>query len=715
MNVYKSNRIKQNKSSGGGKMLKPNILIVDDSKISREILISMLEDEYNLYEANDGLEAIQFLEEKPEFYQLVLLDLNMPNLDGYGVLEIMKERGWLKELPVIIISAEVASVNRFGAIDFFTKPFDREIIFTRIRNVLAIYERYTMDSLTGGMNRKGFIRQVENFLQKDIDRTKYDILFFDIKNFKAVNELTGLENGNKVLCEFYDRLKRSEILPLVTARMESDHFVCLAKRQEEKYKYLDELCNQVYEENGKTFQIRVHCGIYHIIEKDISVSGMIDRARLAESFRKEEDTQVYTVYTTGSNTEYIDRVEIVLEFAQSIENDEFEVYYQPIMDTNTGEIASAEALVRWNHPKKGLISPACFIPALEKSGDISKLDMHIVEKVYQFQKQRWDAGKIIVPISINLSGVDFYDKKMKKKIMDLIELKEIPEWAIRFEITESSYSIMGERCHSYVDELRKHKIKVLIDDFGTGYSSLALLYNSNVDILKIDMAFVRETTHNSKARSIMRSIVDMGHQLELKLVAEGVETEEQAEFIKACECDYIQGYYFSRPLKEEDFVAMLEKYSTTGQKKCEKEESLCIPYFYRVVVHYTSNKMRQTASADNIKIASILKNNNAVGTMSGLFDEEQTICYVCDFCLAHLQLSFEELKKYTGNSYLKLIAPEDRVRYQSFESGVCEYHLLLPEQRRVRIKDVRMTLTTKTGQKQWISAIRLLDDEVKWE
>lgn len=539
-------------------MLKSNILIVDDSEISREILVNMLEEEYNVYEARDGLEAIKCLEENPEFYQLVLLDLNMPKLDGYGVLKIMKERDWLKELPVIIISAEIAGANKLGAVDFFPKPFDKEIIFTRIRNVLAIYERYTIDSLTGGLNRKGFIRNVKNFFQGNVDKTKYEILFFDIKNFKAINELTGLENGDKILRRFYNKLIYSEIQPLAVARMESDHFVCLAKRQDDEYKYMDELCNQTFEQNGKTFQIRVHCGIFRITEKSMTVSGMIDRARLAESSREEEDLKSYTIYTSGVKNAYIDRAEIALELSQSVENGEFEVYYQPIMDTSTGEIASAEALIRWIHPEKGVISPGLFIPVLEKSGDISKLDMYVLEMVYQFQKIRWEQGAQIVPISINLSGVDFYDEKLMEKIMEFIGREEIPDWAIRFEITESSYAIMGKRCQAYIDELRRRNVKILMDDFGTGYSSLALLYNSDIDILKVDMSFVRQITQNPKARSIMRAIIDMGHQLGMKLVAEGVETAEQLDFLKNCKCDFIQGYYFSKPLRKEAFIEMLE-------------------------------------------------------------------------------------------------------------------------------------------------------------
>ena len=240
---------------GGVNLLKSNILIVDDSEISREILMSMLQDEYNVYEAENGLEAIERLEENPNFYQLILLDLNMSKLDGYGVLKIMKERGWIKEIPVIIISTELGIASKLGAVDFLSKPFDREIVRTRIRNVLAIYERYVLDSLTGGLNSKGFFRQVENFFQSETEKTEYEILFFDIKNFKAINELLGIGNGDKVLRHFYEEVLHSACNPLAVARMESDHFVCLAKRQDDTYSYIEDLCNQSFVQNGKLIQV----------------------------------------------------------------------------------------------------------------------------------------------------------------------------------------------------------------------------------------------------------------------------------------------------------------------------------------------------------------------------------------------------------------------------------------------------------------------------
>lgn len=538
-------------------MLKSNILIVDDSEFAREILISMLEDDYNLYEACNGREAIEMMEEKPEFYQLVLLDINMPELDGNGVLRIMKERGWLKEVPVIIISSEIGSANQMGAVDFFSKPFDREVVRTRIRNVLAIYERYVLDGLTGGLNSKGFNRQVENLFYSGVDKTQYEIMFFDIKNFKAVNELIGMKNGDQVLCQFYEQLMQAEFEPLVVARIESDHFACLAKRQDDTYSYMEKLCEQSFEQNGKRFQMHIHCGIFHVSDSDMSVAEMLDCARLAETYSGELYANSYALYDSVMRSSYMDNAEISSEVLRSIENGEFKIYYQPVMDIHTGKIASAEALVRWVHPKKGFIAPSMFIPVLEKNGFISKLDLYVVQEVRKFQKERYHMGQTVVPVSVNLSRIDFYDEVLMSEIFKFLEQEEIPSWMTRFEITETSYASLEEHCMKQIEEIRKYDVKILMDDFGKGYSSLALLQDCDVDILKIDMGFVRQIGSNYKTRIILQATIDMAHQLGLRVVAEGVETNDQLEFLRACECDYIQGYYYSKPLPENQFAEML--------------------------------------------------------------------------------------------------------------------------------------------------------------
>lgn len=691
-------------------MLKQNILIIDDSQISREILIDMLKDDYNVYEAEDGVEGIQLLEKKPNFFQLILLDLNMPRLDGHGVFRIMQERGWAKEIPVIMISAESGETTKMGVADFLSKPFDQAIVRTRIRNVLTIYERYAIDSLTGGLNRRGFIRQVENFFQNDVKESEYEIFYFNIKNFKAINELIGIENADMLLKQFYQKLLEAEFSPLAVGRLESDHFVCFAKRQDDQYTYLEALCNPKFEYNKKVFQMFIDCGIFHITDKKMRVSAMIDRASLAESLRSDEHTKTYMLYELEMKNTYIDHAELSSELSQSIKNGEFHVYYQPIMDAYSGEIASVEALVRWIHPEKGMISPGIFIPVLEKNGNISQLDMYVVDSVLAFQKERWKKKLPMVPISVNLSGIDLYDEEMMERIKGYVEQNDMPDWTIRFEVTETSYTAMGNRCLKHIHDFREKNIKILMDDFGTGYSSLGLLNDCEIDILKIDRSFINRISKNAKAKNILRAIIDMAHQIGLRVVAEGVETKEQFNYLWLCECDYVQGYYFSYPLPEQDFSKRLDENINVKLKKYEQEEISYVPHFYRVGVHYTSRKMEQTAYADNRVIVDMLHSNDAVGMVSGMYDEKQSICYVCDFCLEMFGVSFDELRNHTNDSYLRLVAEEDREVYEKFEEGVCKYHVVLPNGKKIKIRDMRELLHTKTGEKQWISTLRIINE-----
>lgn len=692
-------------------MLRSNVLIVDDSVSSRRTLMGMLEELYNVYEAKDGAEAIRLLEARPEFYQLILLNLNMPEMDGYGVLKVMRERGWLKEVPVVIISSEIGNANKLGAVDILSKPFDVDIVRTRISNVLAIYERYVLDSLTEGLNRKGFVRQVENFFQSGVDKTEYDILFFDVKNFKAVNELIDIKNGDKVLQHIYQRMVQGTFAPLAVARIEADHFVCLVKRENYNYESLNAFCQQEYEQSGKSFQVFIRCGVFQVPETSMSVLEMIERARMAESYESDDHNRYYHVYNAEMKTFYMDYAEVVSQLSASIKNQEFQVHFQPIMDINTGRIASAEALVRWEHPTKGRIPPASFIPILEQEGNISKLDMYVAKKVRAFQKKCLEEGISIVPISVNLSGMDFYDEEVMDRIIRFMDCDDVPNWAMRFEITETSYAAMGTRCKERIREMRKQDVEILLDDFGTGYSSLNLLQNMDVDVLKLDMSFVHQIDNNHKTRSILRAVIDTGHQLGSKIVAEGVETEEQFKFLQMCKCDYIQGYLFSKPLPEKEFVQRLKEDFRTYGKQPVKSDAVYIPYFYRVGVHYTSKQELYDTHVDAMLVTEMLKNNQAVGNLSGFFDEKQTICYICDFCLSIMNMTFEEFRAYTNDSYRALVSGEDRERYERFDSGICDYHLVLPSGECIAVRDFRTVSYTKEGRKQWISALRLLEED----
>lgn len=417
------------------------------------------------------------------------------------------------------------------------------------------------DVLTGGYNRRGFIRITERLLNEVPDRTKYAVLFFNVKNFKAVNELFGVESGDVVLQNIFRTLTHSKLSPVITARVESDHFVCLVENKNLDFEELTSVCDNKFVKDGKCMNLIIRCGIFYVEEKPMKISGMIDRAKLAKRYITDEYVQPYMVYDHSMQVAYIDKAKLAGELQEGIAKEQFKVYYQLVIDTKTGKIASAEALIRWIHPDKGFISPALFIPALEENGHISELDFYVLKKVWQFINDRCENNKFVVPISVNLSWMDFYDEIMMEKILKEIDRfrENGREHMARFEITETSYAAIKENRSGILESLRIKNAKILLDDFGSGFSSFGMLQDYDFDILKIDMSFIRKIGENPKTKSIVHSIIGMAHEIGIKTVAEGVETEEQVSFLRQSGCDYIQGYYYSKPLPEEEFVEFLEK------------------------------------------------------------------------------------------------------------------------------------------------------------
>lgn len=386
---------------------------------------------------------------------------------------------------------------------YFNKFFD-----TIVATVEDITEKFEQDILTGGYNRQGFIRHVERILKESEDRTGYAVVFFDIKNFKAVNELFGTEIGDMMLRKVYEDVRKSELKPLVSAREDADHFICLVERKNLNLDMLTGMCQKKLTRGGKTLHLSVKCGIFMLEKKKMSVNGMIDRAKIAQRYITDEFVQSYKIYDSSMKNTYIDKATLAGELEEGIEQGQFKVYFQPVVDAMTGKIASAESLIRWFYPEKGFISPGVFIPALEESGHISELDLYVLDSVNEFQKKRYQSDKITVPVSTNLSWMDFYDET----IMNWLEKKcadaSMPSGLCRMEITETSYAAIEAYRNATLEALREAGILLLLDDFGSGYSSFGMLQNYNFDIMKIDMSFVRQIETNTKTRSIIRFIIE---------------------------------------------------------------------------------------------------------------------------------------------------------------------------------------------------------------
>ena len=550
-------------------MQKSNVLIVDDAPINRELLAYILQDRYQVFQAENGKQAIEMIESQERIYRLVLLDIQMPVLDGFGFLDYMKKKDLLRNLPVIVISGDSSDASilyayKLGAVDFFSKPFSPEIVLNRVHNILSLYEHDYKDGLTGGYNRTGFIRMAENVLYNAKKKSDYALMFFDIKNFKATNELFGIGGGDNILRDFYRRIGKIWN-PSVWARLDTDHFVCLLPQSHINMDTLSQDLKLNVQLGGRAMKLYGYCGIYYVEDDDVSVTSMIDRAKLAEESILSDHMQPYVVFDDSMRRKYVNQMELMGEYESAIANDEFKVYYQPVVEASSGNLISAEALVRWIHPQRGMVSPADFIPALENGGHISKLDWFITNRVAELSRERHQAGEPVVPVSVNLSWMDFYDEDMMQGLVELLGSDRVRVGDIRLEITETSYAALESDRGGILDQLRKLGSPILLDDFGSGFSSFGMLKRYNFDILKLDMTFTRQIETSPKTCTIINGIIQMVHHLGIKVIAEGAETEAQVKFLRNNGCDYIQGYYFSKPLPEEDFLAYIQKCKEEGR------------------------------------------------------------------------------------------------------------------------------------------------------
>lgn len=430
-----------------------------------------------------------------------------------------------------------------------------QVLFT-LKNCEEDVER---DALTGFYNRRGFVYYTSQILKKSSEEEQFAVCFFNICNFKVFNEKYGVDTGDMILKHIAEKLSSSFLKPILTARIQaSDSFLCLVKQESIQGKLPADFCQEAYWIGDRMYTIYLRCGIYVVDNKAGKVSGFCDRAKLASDQVHDAFYMPYVVYSNDMKNDYIAQTDVTGSLNNALENGEFCVYYQPVVDVQTEKIASAEALIRWNNPQKGVMTPGLFVPALEQSGHILQLDLFVAETVEKLLERRVKADKRIVPISINLSRVDFASDSGMETILDNIRIMSDNSTSPRVEVTESAYKSMLENRSSILTTMQDYGAKILLDDFGTGYSSFSTLRDYDFDIIKLDMGFVQKIG-NAKVENIIRAIIQMAHAISSKVIAEGVETEEQMLFLRENGCDFIQGFYYARPLPEEAFERMLDE------------------------------------------------------------------------------------------------------------------------------------------------------------
>ncbi|WP_029233123.1 EAL domain-containing protein [Butyrivibrio sp. VCB2006] len=415
------------------------------------------------------------------------------------------------------------------------------------------------DWMTDEYTRIGFMKRATLFISEFSEQGHYSLVYTNVKGFKVVNELFGDRNGDMVIFQTRDAI-RKHLKPVLMGRLDSDHFVLITSDDNLKKSNLKALCSQVFQVESKEFNYEIRCGIYSIPHSRIEITQLLAGAKLAENNLKNGKGNVlYAYYDDTMKETYVRQRFLLSDFERGIDDNEFEPYYQPIVDVKTGEIVSAEMLIRWCHKDFGMVPPSDFVPIIESEGKISILDNFVVDRGMQLITRRAYLGKKIIPCAINLSRIDFYDSSFIESIFERIKDLDIDPSMFRFEVTESAYADLESKALDYLNKMQEQGIKILLDDYGSGMSSLSMLENFNFDIIKLDLGFIRKIGINEKAESIIITTIGLAHMIGAKVTAEGVETEKQYKFLRDYDCDYIQGYYFYKPMPEKEFEKVLDK------------------------------------------------------------------------------------------------------------------------------------------------------------
>lgn len=550
------------------------ILVVEDNALNRSLLCQILSADYDVEEAENGQEALGVLRQFGEGISLILLDIIMPVMDGYTFLSIMKADPSYSSIPVIVTtqndaeSDEVAALSH-GATDFVAKPYKPQVILHRVAGIIRLRETAAMinmiqyDRLTGLYSKQYFYQQAGEVLLRNPDQ-QYDIICSDIENFKLINDVFGVKAGDSLLRgignAYAERLKGIGIC----GRLNSDQFVCLLKHRDD---YTDDMFIEASGlMNGllDIHNIVMKWGIYNVEDRSVPIEQICDRALLAARSIKGQYGKYFAIYDDTLRNQLLREQAITDSMESALSQNQFLVYLQPKYRIKDEVLVGAEALVRWNHPVWGFLSPAEFIPLFEKNGFITRLDRFVWEKACAVLHDWDERGYYPMSVSVNVSRADIYNEDLADTLVKIIEKYDLDPSRLHLEITESAYTENPKQIIDTVTTLRELGFVIEMDDFGSGYSSLNMLNDMPIDILKLDMKFIRSEMAKPKSQGILQFIINLARWMNLSVVAEGVETKAQLLRLTEIGCDYVQGYYFAKPMPCQEFEGLLDEYRGAG-------------------------------------------------------------------------------------------------------------------------------------------------------
>ena len=561
----------------------PSLLVVDDVPENIHELIDALKDDYRIRVAASGARALEIMQEATP-PDLVLLDVVMPGMDGYEVCRRLRATPVGNRTPVIFITVLGATQDKvkgfeLGGADYITKPFDIDEVRARIRTHLElarlrrfledlVAQRTTMiqvseekyrtlahrDALTGLANRVLFAEMLDHaILHASRGQEEFGLLYLDLDDFKTINESLGHSLGDRLLAEVGRRLQA--LLPGndAIAHFGGDEFNIILENAEDMP--IDLAAQRIIDALAEPFQLGEHrvyagtsVGIALYPADGLTAEALQSNADAALHQAKAQGRGVLCFFSPEMTQRAKHRLLLEVELRQALSKGELCLHYQPQVDLISGAIIGLEALVRWQHPQRGLILPGEFIDLAEASGLVVPLGDWVLAEACRQIKAWADAGAAPPRVAVNISAVQLSRGRLVDSVRAALAASGIVPSQLELEITESFVMVDRDRSFQSLAELKAMGVCLSIDDFGTGYSSLGYLQQLEVDRLKVDISFVRDMTSNSGNASIVRAIIALGHSLGLEIVAEGVEEMGQARYLRSMQCDFIQGYLLARPM-----------------------------------------------------------------------------------------------------------------------------------------------------------------------
>ncbi len=560
--------------------LRTRILIADDDSLLREIATAMLENAgFEAEAVASGAAAVAACAARMP--DLVLLDVEMPDGNGYQACSGIRALPQGREVPIVMVTGfdDAPSINLAydaGATDFVVKPLNWPLLAHRVRYVLRgaraqahIHRLAYFDPLTGLPNREW----IGEYLARSLAAAAQGehgvaLLFLDLDQFKRINDTLGHETGDALLRQVAARLGEA-LAPAGAeaelARVGGDEFIVVltgaacaaAAAAEQAAQRLQTALTAPFVQGGYEFVVTPSIGIALYPEHGADVQTLRKNADLAMYEAKAGGRNQFRLYSSAINTRAVKRLSLEMELRRAFDDRKLEVYYQPQYAAGSLELAGAEALLRWFHPQRGQVSTADFIAVAEETGLIGEIGRWTLEQVCR-DLRRWRGAGLAVPaVSVNVSGRDFMRQDVLLRLSRVVEEAHLPASLFELELTEGVLMQDVESGQRSLAALKEYGFALAVDDFGTGYCSLNYLKRFPLDTLKVDRAFVNDITADADDAAIVRAIVGLGHNLSLKIVAEGVETLEQLEFLRATGCDLVQGYLMSRAIEAQAFAQLL--------------------------------------------------------------------------------------------------------------------------------------------------------------